>query len=472
MATLDQINQGIIAAGEKNDVESARALLAARNELLQQSSAAPPKPTQFASATPTGMDALKALPGEFAGRTKQYAHEQLQAMRDRETKRNQPTLAGVLESMNPLSYAADVGNKLAVAASPFAAAGGMVGARIDPTYGKPGSGGNELQKYEDLSAALAPIPGPKGARLAEALAKPVAGAAARVAAPVTKRTVQILKGPASFIDAGAKAANETVRSTAMAKVMAQQKALSDAQKAVEAGKAADATLRPAMEAKAAAKAAQGVGVSDIPEAQALVADLQGRLKPNNPVATIPNADQAKSYQKVIDVLAPARGSKPDLATVQNLRRELATAYNGDQTGYASIPKSTRKDLVNSLNQIENAYTEGLQAPVQANYTALKAAQKQASTLEKFSPDLKQAAVKMQEMSSAESIKVANGIVDKMQKRGLIPDAEYEDFVQLAQNAKDAAGKSAFRKKMLLLGAGAAGLVTPVGRTALHAVDVP
>ena len=67
---------------------------------------------------------------------------------------------------------------------------------------------------------------------------------------------------------------------------------------------------------------------------------------------------------------------------------------------------------------------------------------------------------------------ANGFFVGEQKNGLVPQSEYQDFVQLAQNAKDAAGKSAFRKKVLLLGAGAVGLATPVGHLVLHAAGIP
>jgi hypothetical protein len=252
--------------------------------------AAPPKPTQFASAAPTGMDALKAHSKEFAGRTKQYAHEQLQAMRDRETKRNQPTLAGVLESMNPLSYAADVGNKLAFAASPFAAAGGMVGARIDPTYGKPGSGGNELQKYEDLGAALAPIPGPKmlapggrliakaaapGARLAEGLA----AAGGRAFAPVAD---------VAFAGRRAKAAVSDIRSQALAKALEETQAA----KSTELGARTKATTAQIRQQAAQAKAEDitPIGVGDVSH----LSEIGG---PGQKVA-IANAAAAEKAKKV------------------------------------------------------------------------------------------------------------------------------------------------------------------------------
>lgn len=305
-----------------------------------------------------------------------------------------------------------------------------------------------------------------------AMAVPMGVVAAKGLQNTGSALAQGLKRFGSFVDAGAKPAAQSVKSAATAKIMAQQKALADAQADVAARKTADATLRPRMEVAAAQKAAQGIGVSDTQEAKNLVANLQRRLRPNDPVATIPNADQAKSYQKVIDVLSPKAGSKPNLETVQNLRRELATAYDGDQTGYAAIPKATRKELVKALNNVENSYTEGLQKPVQENYEALMASKKQAKELEKFAPDLQQAVTKMENMSSADSVKVARSIVDKMQKRGMIPQDEYEDFVKLAETAKDAAGKSAFRKKMLLIGAGAAGLSTPIGHAVLRATGVP
>ena len=318
----------------------------------------------------------------------------------------------------------------------------------------------QANAYTAAAAAALPLVGPTARGLVKA------------PAAIAKGGQAVANKAVSVIDAGATPAANSTISSAKAKILQQQQALADAQAAVNAGKAADLKLRPTMEAAAAEKSAQGISPADTPEAQALVSDLQGRLNPNGPVATIPTANQKLAYQKVIDTLAPEEGPKPDFATVQALRRDLGTAYDGDQTGYAAIDKGVRKNLVTSLNKIEDVYTGGLQAPVQDNYTALMDAQKIAKGLGKFSPDFTQATVKMDTLPPQEAVKVAQTIVDKMQKNGLVPQSEYQDFVQLAQNAKDAAGKSAFRKKVLLLGAGAVGLATPVGHLVLHAAGIP
>jgi hypothetical protein len=432
--------------------------------LAQHPDAGIAQSTQTLKAAPSR---LESFIGDVKGITEQRMAE---ADKEIEAAKAMP-----FSMVNPLASLQSMGANFKGALAPAYGVGAAIGRAVDQTYGKPGSAGGEDVKYGQLAEALVPIPAEKLVAPARAGGAAIAKALGN-AAPSGQMVAQSLKsvGPkiGSFFDAGAKTAAENVRASAIAKIMEHQEALANAQKAVETGKLADKTLRPAMEAKAAEKAAQDIGVSDIPEAQQLVADLQSRLNPNSPVATIPNADQIKSYQKVINVLQPSKGSKPNLETVQNLRRELATAYNGDQTGYAAIPKETRKELVKSLNEIENVYTEGLQAPVQENYTALIAAQKQAKQLEKISPDVIQASIKIGKSSPQDSVKIAQSIVDKMQKRGMIPENEYEDFVALAQNAKDAKGKSAFRKKLLLFGAGAVGLSTAPGREILHTIGVP
>ena len=485
MATLDEINHGIIVAGQTGDVESAKALLAARDELTSGPQAAPDAQPDTLTITAPRVSAapnndlwsqVKQFAADTAGNTRNIWHQNHVALDDRLAQQNPLSIGGLLQQSNPVNNVQNLGNVIGMGLSP---AGGLVeaiGSRIDPVYGKPGSKGDELNKWGDLGENLAsaglPIAGEaSGAgRLASALMKDPEPAINVTRALSLARSVPSKIG--SVLDAGSTATAQSVRSAALAKVMAQQQALADAQAAVQAGKATDAQLRPAMEAAAAKQADQGIGVSDIPEAQQLVADLQARLKPNSPVATVPNPDQAKAYQQVIDVLAPKAGPKPDLATVQNLRRELATAYNGDQTGYAALAKGTRKDLVAALNGVENAYTGGLQAPVQENYTALMAAQGQAKQLGKIAPDLTQAAAKLDALPPQDSVRTAQSIVDKLQKRGLVSDSEYQDFVNLAQNAKDAAGKAAFRKKVLMVGAGAVGAGTLGGHAILHALGVP
>lgn len=253
---------------------------------------------------------------------------------------------------------------------------------------------------------------------------------------------------ASVLDAGATPAAENVRAAALAKVVAQQKAAQDAAAQAAALKANDATLRPAMEAAAKAQADKGIAISDIPEAKSLVASLKAKLNPTGEVGTVLLPDQAKPYQQIIDTLSPQNGVRPDLESIQNLRRAIAKpAYTGGQTGYDAIPKGDRKALVSQLNALENAYTGGLQAPVQANYTEMLAATKAAKDAEKLAPDLMIAATKLDALPAKDSISTANAIVDKLAKKQLIGSDEYAEFRQLAQTATDAQGKAAFRQRL-------------------------
>ena len=225
-----------------------------------------------------------------------------------------------------------------------------------------------------------------------------------------------------------------------------------------------------MTVEASAQAAKGIGVSDIPEAQTLVTDLQAKLNPTGTVVTNPSVGQINLYNDIINTLAPTKGKKPpSLEQVQELRRKIAKPAFGDLEGYGAIDKIERQGLVRSLNEIENAYTGGLQAPVQANYTALIAAQKETKRLEKFAPDISQAMSKLEKLPPQESIKVAKSILDKMQKRELISKVEYDEFIDLAKSAKDAKGKSVFRKRVAIGLAALGASQTPMGSSVLRAV---
>jgi len=428
------------------------------------------------SATPTGpMAAIRQFAVDVAGNTAERARPYLEASQATQAKYRKPGLAGALELYNPLNMASNVGNALGAILAPVGAVGDTFGTRIDPVYGKPGSGGGEQRKYGDVLQLATPLPGGAMVRGGKAAMEAVDLASALAAARKAPRAVGGVmavpfKAGGRMLDAGATPAAEAVRSSALAKGMVQQKALQDAQETVIAGKKADEILRPKMEMFALDKAQRGIGVSDIPEAKQLVAKLKYELSPGGQVINVLNADQSKAYKSVIDTLSSnVKGQKPNLETVQNLRRQLATAYSGDQTGYAAISKGIRKDLVKDLNKIENVYTEGLQAPVQANYTALIAAQKETKELEKFAPDISQAMSKLEKLPPQESIKVAKSIVDKMQKRELISKIEYDEFIDLAKSAKDAKGKSVFRKRVAIGLAALGAAQTPMGSSVLRAV---
>ena len=313
-------------------------------------------------------------------------------------------------------------------------------------------GGKAALEATDLAAALA-------------AARKAPGAVGGVIAVPFKAGGRIL-------DAGATPAAEAVRSSALAKALAQKQALQKSKTTVTNLKAADIPLRKKMTDEASAQAAKGIGVSDIPEAQTLVTDLQAKLNPTGTVVTNPSVGQINLYNDIINTLSPTKGKKPpSLEQVQELRRKIAKPAFGDLEGYGAIDKIERQGLVRALNEVENAYTGGLQAPVQANYTALIAAQKETKRLEKFAPEISQAISKLEKLPPQESIKVAKSIVDKMQKRTLMSKAEYEEFIDLATAATDAKGKSAFRKKLALYGAGLIGISATGGTIAGQATGI-
>jgi hypothetical protein len=431
-----------------------------------------------ASATPTGpMASIRQFGADVMGRTAERARPYLEASRATQAKYRQPGLAGALEQYNPLNTASDIGNLAGMIAAPFAGLGDTIGTRIDPVYGKPGSGGGEERKYGDLLQLATPVPGGPALRggkaamgavdLASALASARKGAGAVggvMAAP--------FKAAGRVLDAGATPAAEAVRLSALAKALAQRQALQKSKTTVTNLKAADVPLRKKMTDEASAQAAKGIGVSDIPEAQTLVTDLQAKLNPTGTVVTNPSVGQINLYNDIINTLAPTKGKKPpSLEQVQELRRKIAKPAFGDLEGYGAIDKIERQGLVRALNEVENAYTGGLQAPVQANYTALIAAQKETKRLEKFAPEISQAISKLEKLPPQESIKVAKNIVDKMQKRTLMSKAEYEEFIDLATAATDAKGKSAFRKKLALYGAGLIGISATGGTIAGQATGI-
>ena len=428
------------------------------------------------SATPTGpMAAIRQFAVDVAGNTAERARPYLEASQATQAKYRKPGLAGALELYNPLNMASNVGNALGAILAPVSGLGDTIGTRIDPVYGKPGSGGGEQRKYGDVLELATPLPGAAAVRGGKAVmgAVDLAGAlaAARKAQGAVGGAIAApFKAGGRILDAGATPAAEAVRSSALAKALAQRQALQKSKTTVTNLKAADVPLRKKMTDEASAQAAKGIGVSDIPEAQTLVMDLQAKLNPTGTVVTNPSVGQINLYNDIINTLAPTKGKKPpSLEQVQELRRKIAKPAFGDLEGYGAIDKIERQGLVKALNKVENAYTGGLQAPVQANYTALIAAQKETKELEKFAPDISQAMSKLEKLPPQESIKVAKSIVDKMQKRKLISKIEYDEFIDLAKSAKDAKGKSVFRKRVAIGLAALGAAQTPMGSSVLRAV---
>ena len=112
------------------------------------------------SATPTGpMAAIRQFAVDVAGNTAERARLSLEALEANQAKYRKPGLAGALEAYNPLNMASDVGNALGAISAPLAGLGDVIGTRIDPVFGKPGSGGGEQRKYGDVLQLATPLPG-------------------------------------------------------------------------------------------------------------------------------------------------------------------------------------------------------------------------------------------------------------------------------------------------------------------------
>ena len=315
-------------------------------------------------------------------------------------------------------------------------------------------GGKAAMEAVDLAAALAAARKAPGA---------VGGV---IAAP--------FKAGGRVLDAGATPAAEAVRAAAIAKALAQNKRVDSLAAEVAAKKAADKPLRQVMEDVATAKANQGIGVSDVPEARSLVDELNGRLNPNGPVATTPTTGQASAYKAIIETLAPSKGPKPSLEMVQNLRRELAdAAYGGtDPRGFGAISKLDKRNLVDRLHEIEKSYTEGASEPVRANWSSIPD-QKALKKAETQAVVFKAQASILDELPAAEAVKKAQSIVDSYFKRGLISQTEYQEYMKLANAATDAKGKSVFRKRVAIALGALGAAQTPLGSLVLRAaVGVP
>lgn len=322
--------------------------------------------------------------------------------------------------------------------------------------------------YDTLKTGIAEHPLATALTLAP-MVKPVAGLVGDAAdatglssalAPTGQKIADALgsvaPGVSRIMDAGSTDASEAVRAAALAKVLGQTNAADAAAAQASSLKAADVPLRAAMEAAAAQQAAKGVGVSDIPQAQALVADLKSRLNPQGSVVTVPTADQARAYNTIIEALSPsATGQKPSLEMVQNMRRQIAQpAYAGaDPSGFSAIGKLDRRNLVQQLHDIEDAYTGDAAAPVRENWRAASEASDQAEELGKMKDTLTAQAAQLDSLPAAQAAQRAQTIVGSLAKKGLVSESDYRDFMQLANAATTAQGKAAFRKRLALYAAG-------------------
>lgn len=162
-----------------------------------------------------------------------------------------------------------------------------------------------------------------------------------------------------------------------------------------------------IQAIAADQALSGVGVSDTPTAQALIAKSKSLVQPN-PVTqpdvstSLANTAGGNLHQQLLDTLQPqkvplsvsdanqarAAGAtvlqdtpggpqyrlvKPNLQTADNFRRFLGKVMSGDVEGYGAINKNEAGDMYKGVSNAIDEYVGGARAPAQAAYAASKKA---------------------------------------------------------------------------------------------------
>jgi hypothetical protein len=160
-----------------------------------------------------------------------------------------------------------------------------------------------------------------------------------------------------------------------------------------------------------ANEAINIGVSDIPEAQSLVAKSKAILTPDpmaRGIVTRLSDGEKAFYQDIIDTFSPkkveisadaakaaqARGEivtsdtttlpysqkqqisyyrmeKPDLTTVDNFRRKVGDVHSTALSGSKAILGNQKKGIYDILNDIEDAYVGGLHGERQDAWSTLK-----------------------------------------------------------------------------------------------------
>lgn len=180
-----------------------------------------------------------------------------------------------------------------------------------------------------------------------------------------------------------------------------------AQSDIESGmQAADAQHRSAMQAVAAEQAANGVGVSDMPTAKALINKSEALVNPDpatrpNVGTNLANNAGGSLHKELLEALKPQvtpltpeqaaqatkngitvetapdgsffSTNKPDLTTVDNFRRRLGDLMNPGAEGYSSLIAHEAGQMRTGVSQAMDEYAKGTSAPVQANWKAGKAA---------------------------------------------------------------------------------------------------
>ena len=458
------------------------------------------------SATPTGpMAAIRQFAVDVAGNTAERARPYLEAF---QTK---PTLANALELYNPLNRASDIGKAFGIISAPLAGAGDTLGTRIDPVFGKPGSGGGEQRKYGDVLQLATPLPGGamiRGGKAAmEAVDLAGALAAARKApGAVGGAMVAPFKAGGRILDAGATPAAQDVVRPVRNKLASLLQEQTLAEQSAQAMKGADSPLRKAMNAISDDLAERGIGASDDPKAKAIVLKVQEKLNPSGPVVTRPSRNELQAYKDVINVLTPqeievgaemagkpnvlaryggpkgdlpgsvtyVQTQKPSLEGIVNLRRELQeSAYRpSNQSGYGAIGSQTRKEIIQDLKDAEDNITSGASASVRDNWRATLAQQEKADELllkeTKFSTQLTELDT-LNDLSPIKASKRARTIATELANDKFITQAQYADLIKLSETAMDARKKSIFRKRVAMALGALGASQTPMGSSVLRAV---
>ena len=176
-------------------------------------------------------------------------------------------------------------------------------------------------------------------------------------------------------------------------------------------RAADDKYRAAMQQVADARAKEGVGVSDIPEAKDVIAKSEAVVNPDPAtrpvVGNVPAASAgAKLHQELLSVLKPTtqaltaeeakaaiavgkpvnvtpgsrftRASysqtvKPSLQNIDDFRRKVGKVLNGTVEGYEGINRDTAGGMYQDLSNIIDKYSNGASRQVQDNWREGKAA---------------------------------------------------------------------------------------------------
>jgi hypothetical protein len=453
------------------------------------------------------MAAMRQFAVDVAGNTAERARPYLEASQATQAKYRKPGLAGALELYNPLNMASNVGNALGAISAPLAGLGDTIGTRIDPVYGKPGSGGGEQRKYGDVLQLATPLPGGAVVRGGKAAIGAVDLAGARKAqGAVGGAMVAPFKAGGRILDAGATPAAQAVVRPVRNKLASLLQERTLAEQSAQTMKGADSPLRKAMNAVSDDLSKRGIGVSDTPEAKAIVLKVQEALNPLGPVVTRASRNQAPAYRDVINVLTPQEievgaemagkpnvlarygkpkgdlpGSvtyvqiqKPSLEGIVNLRRELQeSAYRpSNESGYGAIGSQTRKELIEGLKSVEDAYTSGASVPVRDNWKAMLAQQEKADELllkeTKFSTQLTELDT-LNDLSPIKASKRARTIATELANNDFITQAEYADLIKLSETAMDARKKSIFRKRVTMALGALGASQTPMGSSVLRAV---